>query len=443
MGMDAPRREELGSVTDQEPLQIDAISARAAPGATLRLLGDSDPPLVFWSTSDGFSLAGAGAVRELHPVANESIGTLQAEAHRLLDGIGFDGPPEARPRLLGGMGFDRASSPSAEWRPLHPFWFILPQVTVTEYPDEQWTTVTAPEELDRSIITELADDSEKPGSPALPNIVDQAPEPRRAEWVEQVRTLRSQIDAGAFEKVVLAHTRGVTLDEPPNAAALVRSLQATNPNCHVFCFQPDADTIFAGATPERLVSRREGHIQTDALAGSTGRGESVQADERLCTALEESVKNGHEHDLVVDAITERLHTLGATVTTGERRVRQLRAVQHLHTPISADHPNAPHVLQVVDALHPTPAVGGLPREAALCAIRETEQFDRGWYAAPLGWIDSSGDGDFALGIRSAVFSGATGRLYAGAGIVADSDPAEEWDELQLKYRPVLDAFADS
>jgi menaquinone-specific isochorismate synthase len=152
----------------------------------------------------------------------------------------------------------------------------------------------------------------------------------------------------------------------------------------------------------------------------------------------QSEKNVHEHDLVAETIRDQLAPFAASVAMGERQVRRLATVQHLWTPITAELGRNYHVLDLVEALHPTPAVGGLPPEAALATIRETEPFDRGWYAAPVGWIDAAGYGSFAVALRSAVASQQKVTAFAGVGIVADSDPDREWDEVQLKYRPILD-----
>jgi menaquinone-specific isochorismate synthase len=158
----------------------------------------------------------------------------------------------------------------------------------------------------------------------------------------------------------------------------------------------------------------------------------------LAQELLDSEKNAHEHQLVADAIREQLAPLASSVRTGERSVRRLATVQHLFTPITATLSSDQHVLSLVEALHPTPAVGGLPPERALETIRDTEPFDRGWYAAPVGWFDAAGNGSFAVALRSAVVRETTATLFAGVGIVADSDPDREWDEVQLKYRPILD-----
>ncbi|MCL7418045.1 MAG: chorismate-binding protein, partial [Halalkalicoccus sp.] len=137
---------------------------------------------------------------------------------------------------------------------------------------------------------------------------------------------------------------------------------------------------------------------------------------------------------------EQLEPLGE-VRVAEQTVRKLATIQHLRTPIRADLAADEHVLSIVEALHPTPAVGGLPPENAWETIRETEAFERGWYAAPVGWFDAAGNGEFAVAIRSGVASDDLVTLFAGNGIVADSDPDEEWEEVQLKYRAILDALA--
>ncbi|MFC7137371.1 isochorismate synthase MenF [Halobaculum litoreum] len=189
--------------------------------------------------------------------------------------------------------------------------------------------------------------------------------------------------------------------------------------------------------PERLV-RREGEVvQTEALAGSMPRGDTPEADDEYARALLDSEKLQHEQRLVVDTICDQLAAFG-TVGEGEQGIRKLTNIQHLKTPINAVLDGDTHVLELVEALHPTPAVGGLPLEAALATIRDTETWDRGWYASPVGWFDAAGDGEFAVGIRSGVAGGREATLFAGNGIVGDSDPDDEWDELQPKVRPIMD-----
>jgi menaquinone-specific isochorismate synthase len=272
-----------------------------------------------------------------------------------------------------------------------------------------------------------------------PGIRDRTRTTAIADWRDGVEAAISRIHAGDLRKVVLAQALAVDLDAPLSLSDTLVRLGEKYPDCHRFLVEPEAgEASFFGATPERLVSVRGRTVETGALAGTTGRGETPEEDEWLARELMDSEKNVHEHDLVADTIRDQLAPFAASVATGERQVRRLATVQHLWTPITAELDRDYHVLDLVEALHPTPAVGGLPPEEALATIRETEPFDRGWYAAPVGWIDAAGYGSFAVALRSAVATPRAVTLFAGVGIVADSDPDREWDEVQLKYRPILD-----
>ena len=163
-----------------------------------------------------------------------------------------------------------------------------------------------------------------------------------------------------------------------------------------------------------------------------------EEDEWLAAELLTDEKNVHEHELVSDAIRDQLAPFAASIRSGDRGIRRLATVQHLETPITAELTTDEHVLTLVEALHPTPAVGGLPPNRALSTIRDTEPFERGWYAAPVGWFDAAGYGSFAVALRSAVAREDVVTLFAGVGVVGDSNPDREWDEVQLKYRPILD-----
>ena len=271
-----------------------------------------------------------------------------------------------------------------------------------------------------------------------PGVRSREYDPSRPAWRRQVAAAIDRIRKGQLRKVVLAQSLSIELGKPVAVADALARLGDIYPSCYRFLFEPATGGSFFGATPEQLVTVRGRAVETEALAGSIGRGETRAEDEWLATELRDSEKNTHEHELVVEAIQRQLAALTDDTETSEQGVRQLANVQHLRTPIRATLPHEEHVLSLVEALHPTPAVGGLPPERALETIRETEAFERGWYAAPVGWFDADGNGAFAVAIRSAVTRGTQARLFAGAGIVRDSDPDVEWDELQLKYRPVLD-----
>ncbi|MFB6345492.1 MAG: isochorismate synthase MenF, partial [bacterium] len=195
-----------------------------------------------------------------------------------------------------------------------------------------------------------------------------------------------------------------------------------------FLLEPRERQNFVGASPELLVKKKDTNIETESLAGTIETGKSDREKQKLADQLSSNPKDLEEHRIVVDSIVDDLHSLTTSLNVGERDIRSLDSVQHLYTPIHATASSSQHILEYVKQLHPTPAVGGLPREEALQSIRDVEPFDRGWYAGPLGWFDGEGNGCFAVGIRSALVRQRKAQFFAGAGIVSDSVPREEWDE---------------
>ena len=182
-------------------------------------------------------------------------------------------------------------------------------------------------------------------------------------------------------------------------------------------------------------------LTTEALAGSIRRGATASEDAALSAALFRSEKDRREHEIVLQSITRRLEPLGIRLEFPKTpALRRLANVQHLHTPVRADLPSGVRLLDALARLHPTPAVGGTPREAAVARIRELEAFPRGLYAGALGWIDARGNGEFFVGLRSALIDGPRARLYAGAGIVAGSWPEKEFAETELKFRAMQEAL---
>jgi isochorismate synthase len=217
--------------------------------------------------------------------------------------------------------------------------------------------------------------------------------------------------------------------------------------------RPPEGGTFIAATPERLVRRDGATVACDALAGSVARGAAFTddapgrsptgADDRA-TELLASGKDRREHDLVVSAIGTALRELGADVRVPtEPTIRTLRHVLHLHTPIAATLREPHHVLELAAALHPTPAVGGTPTRIATEWIAARESVPRGWYASPVGWFDLDGNGELAVAIRSGLVTGDRAHLWAGAGIVAGSDPDRELAETDLKLRAILGALGVS
>ncbi len=261
-----------------------------------------------------------------------------------------------------------------------------------------------------------------------------------ADFKQAVATALESIQARQLDKIVLAHAIEVTAPQPFHHAHSLHQLRRLYPDCYVFSISKGRSQAFLGASPERLVSVQQRALTTDALAGSTPRGQTRQEDAQLASRLLASPKDNHEHQVVVDFITQQLMGLGLAPDRLPLRLLQLPNIQHLLTPIRATVPPSVHVLDVVAALHPTPAVAGLPRDLACTEIRRYESFERSRYAAPIGWVNHRGDGEFAVGIRSALIDQCQARLFAGAGIVAGSDPDRELAEVQLKLQTLLSAL---
>ncbi|PIG92486.1 isochorismate synthase [Gloeocapsopsis sp. IPPAS B-1203] len=248
------------------------------------------------------------------------------------------------------------------------------------------------------------------------------------------------IESNYFQKIVLAHPLDVSCETPFNLFQSLENLRNIHPGCYVFAVSNGKGQNFLGASPERLISIDNQQLNTDALAGSAPRGKTLAEDTKLANCLLNSEKERHEHRVVIDFITQCLYELGIVPQTLSPRLRQLSNIQHLWTPIQAKLPANVHPLEIVAALHPTPAVAGVSRDVACTKIQDYETFERGLYAAPLGWLDDRGNCEFIVGIRSALIDRDRARLYAGAGIVAGSNPDREIAEIQLKLQALLKAL---
>jgi menaquinone-specific isochorismate synthase len=437
-----------GAETTVGETRVVTRGCRLDSGSVRTVLDTEKRPRFAWATP-AESLAAVGAAATIEAEGGSRFEDVRAAATTLFDHCETpaDLPAVARPRLFGGFAFherddDRDDSP---WTGFPGAAFFLPEVQLTVHDDERWLTTAATgegaadraEDLRSTWRERLQTDRPKMGA-HNPGIASREREPSRAAWRDQVGKAVESVKQGDLRKVVLAQALRVELASDFSVPDVLGRLAATYPDCYRFMLTPEGGATFFGATPERLVSLRGRTVRTEALAGSTGRGDTPAEDEWLAAELLKSEKDIHEHELVANAVRDQLEPFAASVRIGERSVRRLATVQHLRTSITAELADDEHILSLVEALHPTPAVGGLPPDAALRTIRETEAFDRGWYAAPVGWVDAAGNGTFAVGIRSAVASERTATLFAGAGIVADSDPDREWDEVQLKYRPMLD-----
>jgi len=265
--------------------------------------------------------------------------------------------------------------------------------------------------------------------------------PPAEEYTRAVGEAVGQIRSGRLRKVVLARTVEVDAGRDLDPRLLAHRLRAVDPDAYTFAMPTD-DGVIVGASPELLVSRHGREVRSNPLAGSAPRSGDPDEDRANAEALTASAKDQEEHVIVVEAVAEILRPFCDDLTWDPEPVlRETPNVWHLSTSFHGTlRDPAPTALDLVAELHPTPAIAGTPTDAALATIEELEPFDRGRYAGPVGWVDANGDGEWAIAIRCAELRGDRATLYAGAGIVAGSDPGLELDETERKFRAFLDAM---
>ncbi len=295
---------------------------------------------------------------------------------------------------------------------------------------------------DRARLTEIGG-ARASGPPPWPGVPRRfAVEARQdlAAWDAAVAAVTARIERGEVSKVVLAREVTVDADTALAPVEVLARLHATQPGCFVFGDGRAPDRWFVGASPELLVRRCGELVESRPMAGTVPRGARPDDDAAAVAALDASPKQRAEHGIVVEAVVAALARHCEEVVAGEPEAVRYTAVTHLATRIRGRVRDGASALDLALALHPTPAVGGTPTDAARRAIATLEPFARGQYAAPVGWFDAHGDGEFAVALRCAELQGAHARLLAGAGIVAGSDPDDEWAETQAKLEPMLRAI---
>ena len=261
------------------------------------------------------------------------------------------------------------------------------------------------------------------------------------DYRQSVRAGLAKITSNEFNKIVLARAIDLEADSPLHPLEALNGLRERFPDCFSFSVANGQGDSFIGASPERLVRVSQNVLEADVLAGTIQRGRGAAEDAARGTELRASEKDQHEHKLVLESMVRCLSQLGLKPEYPDSPgLRKLANLQHLYTPVRAEMTAEVGLLDALTVLHPTPAVGGSPRDAAVTSIRDLEGFPRGLYAGALGWMNARGGGEFMVGIRSALVNGTSARAYAGAGIVAGSDPDKEFAETDLKFRALLEGL---
>ncbi len=407
------------------------------PLALLSHLEESDRFRFLWDGAPGLCLAASGRTNSL-----ELSGPRRFELAQRFSAVSLSRlaapqacPPLARPRVL--LAFAFFDSPLQEGEGMAGVQAVLPRWQLSRQGRHCWLRlqrtlggdVTA-----RSLAEDLWEQAQRlallPADPISHAGHGSGPGiQHRSAWQDGYRSVVERglelVESGALRKLVLAVRQQLLLDRPLDPLQLLAQLRQRQPGSCRFLWQQGDGPALLGASPERLLTVRQGQLRSDALAGTAPIGPAAEQ-------LTRSEKDRREHELVVDAISEVLAGAGLTA----RRPRHPRLARHgqlvhLHTPITASL-GEQQPLALAGALHPTPAVAGLPRREAMAALRSLEPFERGFYAAPIGWIDSEGDMELRVAIRSGSLQGQRLELTAGAGLVQGSVPERELQEVALK-----------
>lgn len=404
--------------------------------------------LVGWGTALALTGRGPERFREIGQAWRQAIDEAVIRSAAADGPAGSEQALMAAPVALGGFAFDAGGSTRQPgWADFPDALMAVPRVLLGRRGDVAWLSLSDAVGPDgepwdaagRAGSSGAAGGGEGQGDGSFPPGPSAQGEDVR-EWAGRVEAAKAAIRSGQLAKVVLARAVDLSAGRPFDLAAVLAALWRDYPECHLFALRRRG-SAFVGATPEPLVGVRGREVRSAILAGSTARGLTQPEDRRLAEELLRSPKERQEHAVVRDALLEALSQACTDVRAPERpEVLRLPTIQHLCTPVTARLREGWTLLDLVERLHPTPAVGGWPKAPALDWIRRHEGLDRGWYAGPVGWMDAAGSGEFAVAIRSALVRGSRATLFAGCGIMADSDPEREYRESWLKLRPMLQAL---
>jgi isochorismate synthase len=465
----------LAGVAESGLASLERLMAKAARGHGRRLVsvtfeldpGPDPAAAVFasrlasdrwfcWEQPDaGFALAGVGSAYEAVSRGEGRFDDVGRACARIARGRLAEEPSDlprgGGPMWVGGFAFAREGGATPQWSSFPPAMAVLPELSIVRAADRCLVTVAA--------VVGPGDDAERGmrriearlGSLADPELPLIDPHPTASVAIRSVRppehyetavrAARDRIRAGHLEKAVLAREVIVEAPAAHDPAALHGALRELFPACFCFCVG-SPEGAFCGASPELLVRRRGAGAATVALAGSARRSADPSVDDHLGEQLLRSQKERIEHAIVARRIERALRPHAVWVEAAdEPGLVRVANIQHMATPIRAQLAEPRSAVELAALLHPTPAVGGEPRAAALAAIDELEGLDRGWYAGPVGWMDTAEDGDFCVALRSALLRDRRAHLYAGSGIVAESDPAAELAETEVKLGAILPLLA--
>jgi len=403
------------------------------------LAGQDSKSKIYWQGRDGiFEVAGVG---ETDLVQGKEI-----DFNRFFTLFHPDTSNKSHLKYYGGLRFNPAHSAGTEWDIFGTFRFVLPKYELYRNGERHFfacnlqikrnsswedTRNELRECLERVKFTHIP-----PNWPLLQPL-ERKDLPQYSQWQKNIEKVLNHLNVSAMEKVVLARRTSFIFSEPPDPLSLMAFLRDRSQKTFNFCFQPENSNAFVGVSPELLYRRKGSLLQSEAVAGTRTRGKFFKEDLKNEKELLNSDKDLWEHQLVCNHVRGTMDVLCDSVKEDRgTRILKLEHVQHLYTRYYGKLNSGVFDKDILNSLHPTPAVGGHPCRSSLPIISELEHFDRGWYGGPVGWI--AGDSaEFAVAIRSGLISGNTIDLYSGAGIVKGSVANAEWKELEAKIKKYL------
>lgn len=355
-----------------------------------------------------------------------------------------------QPILFGGFTFDPKNTTSSEWGNFPHAYFVVATHQMIVKNGKSYVSIHAVVNKENSgkLLEKLRKERDALIHMAQlksfkthnkPSVVGYD-EPYKEQYLSSIDKVTSLIRNKQAEKVVIARSLAMQFTEKLAPSLVLSNVMNEQPDSYLFGLER-GQLFFFGASPERLVKVHHGMVYSSCIAGSTKRGKSVEEDEQLGQSLLQDAKNREEHHYVVEMIAKVFADNCLQYEIPECPILlKSRDIQHLYTPVEGTLQQEATIMQLVEQLHPTPALGGVPSEQALTIIRQYEAMNRGMYAAPIGWLDVEGNGEFAVAIRSATLTDCAAHLYAGGGIVADSEAGSEYEETLMKFRPMLRAL---
>ncbi|MBP2243025.1 menaquinone-specific isochorismate synthase [Cytobacillus eiseniae] len=351
------------------------------------------------------------------------------------------------PVMFGGFSFDPLKAKTKLWSKYSNSLFHIPKFMYSELNGKAYlTTNVVCTQHDHASLAEMISAERKVFITAGAELNEEKNELINEEeihpekWKETVTAVVNELKAGSLKKVVLARETRLRFNQTIQIEQVLKHLLKEQQESFIFAFESNGD-CFIGASPERLVKKNGTSFLTTCLAGSSARGKTEEEDQRLGNELLNDPKNSIEHHYVVRMIKEAMEAVCEEVTLPNKTgLLKMRDIQHLYTPVTGKAKKDTSLLSLVDRLHPTPALGGLPKMEAVQKIREVEELDRGFYGAPIGWMDYEENGEFAVSIRSGLIQGDEASIFAGCGVVEDSIADSEYIETKIKFRPMLTAL---